>query len=55
MLTGGSHEMVKILVIDDEKNVRELLSYILESAGYSLRSVSDGYEGLSVFFPGGLI
>ena len=50
MSTGKSHGTVKILVIDDEKNVRELLSYILESAGYSLRSASDGYEGLTAFF-----
>ena len=47
MTTG---EKAKILVIDDEENVRELLRYLLDSAGYSLQTASDGDEGLKVFF-----
>ncbi len=38
--------MSKILVIDDEENIREVLSGILEDEGYSVDSAKDGPEGL---------
>lgn len=36
----------KILVIDDEANIRELIKYNLESAGYSVVLAADGQAGL---------
>lgn len=39
----------KILVIDDEADIRELLTYNLEQEGYSVRSVSNGEEALKTF------
>jgi len=38
--------MNKILVIDDEENIREVLSGILEDEGYSVETAKDGNEGL---------
>ena len=38
--------MNKILIIDDEENIREVLSGILEDEGYSVDSAKDGDEGL---------
>ncbi len=39
--------MNKILIVDDEENIREVLSGILEDEGYSVDSAKDGLEGLS--------
>ncbi len=38
--------MYKILVIDDEENIRSVLSGILEDEGYEVETASDGLEGL---------
>lgn len=40
--------MAKILVVDDEKDLRDALRTMLESAGYSVVEASDGEEGLKV-------
>ena len=40
----------KILVVDDETNVRELMSDVLEDDGYRVVSACDGREGLKAFF-----
>ena len=37
----------RILVIDDERSVRETLSEILSDEGYAVTSVSTGEEGLA--------
>ena len=37
----------RILVIDDEKSIRETLSEILSDEGYTVTSVSTGEEGLA--------
>ncbi len=34
--------MAKILVVDDEKNVADLISFLLEKDGHSVRSAGDG-------------
>lgn len=44
--------MIKILVIDDEKEVRKLLQEILEDAGHEISTASDGCEGLRLFEEG---
>jgi len=38
----------KILVIDDEEDVREVLRLHLESAGYNVLEAEDGEEGLKI-------
>jgi DNA-binding response OmpR family regulator len=41
--------MQKILVIEDEKNVRETIIELLESAGYLVIAVEDGLKALKAF------
>ena len=36
----------KILVVDDEKDITETLSFMLKAAGYDVITASDGEEGL---------
>ncbi len=38
----------RILVIDDEENIRDILTDILETGGYEVVSAADGPEGLSM-------
>ena len=38
--------MEKILVVDDEQSLREVLSIMLKRAGYAVTSVSDGEEAV---------
>ena len=40
--------MVKILVIDDDKNIRKLMKVVLENEGFSVTCVNDGREALAV-------
>jgi signal transduction histidine kinase/CheY-like chemotaxis protein len=44
--------MVKILVVDDEEDVRNLLQEILEDAGCEAVTASQGYDGLRMFDEG---
>ena len=39
----------KILVIDDDENISELLKLYFENEGYSVKIASDGVQGLSYF------
>ena len=41
--------MTKILVIDDDTNISELLRMYLEKEGYEVRTASDGAEGVTAF------
>ena len=41
--------MKKILVIDDNRDIRESLQEILESNGYEVSTASDGHKGYIVF------
>ncbi len=41
--------MVRILVIDDDAAVRELICQILEGEGYAVQQAADGNEGLRLF------
>jgi two-component system response regulator AtoC len=38
----------KILILDDEPNMRHMLTMMLEKAGYKVRSGADGQEGLDL-------
>ena len=39
----------RILVVDDEESLRNLLQRILEESGYSIITASDGHEALEKF------
>ena len=43
-----------ILLIDDERVMRDGLSYMLSQSGYQIRTASDGSEGLELFAEGGI-
>jgi two-component system nitrogen regulation response regulator NtrX len=43
-----SHHRAKILVVDDEENIRKSLRMILEYEGYQLLEAADGDEAISV-------
>ena len=38
----------KILLVDDESDISDFLSYNLKSAGYSVKVASNGEEGISI-------
>ncbi len=40
---------IKLLVIDDDSNISEMLSLHLESEGYEVKTASDGVEGMNFF------
>jgi DNA-binding response OmpR family regulator len=37
---------VEVLIVDDDHNIREMLSLVLEDAGHSVRVASDGLEAV---------
>jgi DNA-binding response OmpR family regulator len=39
----------KILVVDDDPNISELLKIYLEKEGYEVKTASDGAEGVNFF------
>ena len=39
----------KILIVDDDSNISDLLTLYLENEGYSVKTASDGVEGLNYF------
>ncbi len=41
--------MTKVLIIDDEKSIRESLSSILKDEGFDVRVAREGKEGLAIF------
>jgi len=43
----GNKTMSKILIVDDEKNVAELIKYNLEIAGYETKVIHDGKSALN--------
>jgi len=45
--------MARILVIDDEEDVREVLQQVLERAGYEVSVAASGKEGLELMRKGG--
>ena len=42
----------RVMVVDDEENIREVLSNYLESLGYQVLTAEDGQDALSKFEPG---
>jgi len=45
---SGNHEKEKILLVDDEVYVTELLGRYLRDEGYDVRAVNDGAEAIKV-------
>jgi CheY-like chemotaxis protein len=45
--------MARILIIDDESNIRMMLRLALTHAGHAVEATADGYEGLERFGPEG--
>jgi two-component system alkaline phosphatase synthesis response regulator PhoP len=43
---GNQH--IKVLVIDDEEDIRAILRYNLEKEGYEVLTASDGHEGVEI-------
>jgi CheY-like chemotaxis protein len=43
---------MKVLIIDDEANIREMMRLTLEAAGYQVGEAADGEEGLARFGDG---
>ncbi|MEZ4685459.1 MAG: response regulator transcription factor [Bacteroidia bacterium] len=41
-------QAAKILLVDDEADIRDLLSYNLEAAGYEVREAENGLQGLQL-------
>ena len=39
-------DTLKILVVDDDKDIVEILKYNLENAGYSVKSANNGIEAI---------
>ena len=57
---SGRHQMiltevqgVKILVIEDDRDIEELLQFFLEDNGYQVAIARDGLEGITMFREGG--
>jgi two-component system response regulator AtoC len=44
----NANSKIRLLVIDDEENMRHMLSTVLGKAGYQVDSASDGSEGLQM-------
>jgi CheY-like chemotaxis protein len=45
---------MKVLIVDDEAHIREMMRLTLEAAGYEVGEAADGEEGLSQFGGGGV-
>ena len=41
--------MFKIMIIEDEKEIRDIVGKYLEKEGYTVRLAGDGFEGLHIF------
>ncbi len=44
----GNKQMHKVLVVDDEEPILELLKYNLEKAGYEVKCASDGMKAIEI-------
>lgn len=47
--TITSTQNTRILIVDDEKPIRDMLSATLQDEGYSVRTAEDGHAGLAAF------
>ena len=47
---GRNHNMKKILIIEDEPNIRELVTYNLKTNGYEPLEAEDGITGITLVY-----
>src|SRR3569832_219646 len=47
-MTMNSKQTHKVLVVDDEEPILELLKYNLEKSGYEVRTASDGMKAIDI-------
>lgn len=47
---GRNHDMKKILIIEDEPNIRELVTYNLKTNGYEPLEAEDGITGITLVY-----
>lgn len=45
------NEPLRVLIIDDDPSVRELLRDVVQFLGHEVEMAADGYEGLALFDP----
>mgnify|MGYP002230170981 FL=1 len=55
LITRRKPQMAKILIVDDEPRIRELIREHLQYAGYVCEEAGDGSAALSLLSGGGLI
>ena len=46
---GGIYMAISVLIVEDDKNIQELLQLYLEKEGYAVTLASDGGQGLTKF------
>ena len=46
---GGTHMAVSVLIVEDDRNIAELLQLYLEKEGYAVITAEDGGKGLEKF------
>ncbi|HXH83422.1 MAG TPA: ATP-binding protein, partial [Candidatus Tectomicrobia bacterium] len=44
----GEHQALRILIVEDNRDARDMLRMVLESAGHDVREAADGLEALQV-------
>jgi DNA-binding NtrC family response regulator len=49
MIRTGNQKDAKVLIVEDERNLRELLQMELARSGYEVEAAADGEEGLSIY------
>ena len=42
-------QMIRVLLIDDESQIRSMLRLMLERAGYEVEEAPDGFEGIRIY------
>ena len=46
-MKNGKRDLIRILVVDDDENLRRLVAAYLESEGYQVREAADGHSALT--------
>lgn len=47
-MSTNNHTNARVLVVDDEEDIREFVSQLLEEEGYEVETAADGYKALSI-------
>ena len=48
-MNGHSSDSIKVLIVDDEENIRLSLSFMLKKEGYEVATASNGVEAIDVY------